>query len=148
MEDKNRKDHEGKGRKKPSDGKSWQERKLEKANRDDFDVISRKTMDQGDFIGMLNTLDNALYKLRMNMGRNSNIRFDKAQEFIERGQKIKEEINLLNAEMCQEMEWEYRPPRGFTNPLVEPEEKEKGKKGTAAKAVAAEKLPEAAITTA
>lgn len=127
MEDKNKKSIGAQGGKKPSDGKSWQERKLEKANRDDFDVISRKTMDQGDFIGMLNTLDNALYKLRMNMGRNSNIRFDKAQEFIERGQKIKEEINLLNAEMCQEMGWDYRPPRGFSNPLAPdiPEEGEK-----------------------
>lgn len=146
MEDKIRKGNEGQRGKKPSDGKSWQERKLEKANRDDFDVISRKTMDQGDFIGMLNTLDNALYKLRMNMGRNSNIRFDKAQEFIERGQKIKEEINLLNAEMCQEMGWDYRPPRGFNNPLAEPEEKEKMKKGTGDKAPAAVKVEEASVT--
>lgn len=147
MEDKNRKGNGDQGGKKPSDGKSWQERKLEKANRDDFDVISRKTMDQGDFIGMLNILDNALYKLRMNMGRNSNINFEKAQKFIEWGQKIKDEINLLNAEMCKEMGWDYRPPRGFTNPLGEAEEKEKGKKGTGAKAPAAEKLREAAVTT-
>jgi hypothetical protein len=147
MEDKNKNGNGDQGGKKPSDGKSWQERKLEKANRDDFDVISRKTMDQGDFIGMLNILDNALYKLRMNMGRNSNINFEKAQKFIEWGQKIKDEINLLNAEMCKEMGWDYRPPRGFTNPLEVAEEKEKGKKGGAVKAPAAEKLAEAAVTT-
>ena len=110
--------------KRDSGKSSWQERKLEKVVRDDIDIISRKTRDQSDFINMLNTHDNVLYQLRMNMGRNRNLTFDKAQEFIERSLRIKEEINLLNAEMCQLMNWEYRPPRGFTNPLAA----EQGKK--------------------
>lgn len=146
MADNSKNGNRDQGGKRPSGGKTWQERKLEKVNRDDIDVISRKTMDQSDFIGMLNTLDNVLYQLRMNMGRNKNIKFEKAQEFIERSQKIKEDINLLNAEMCQVMGWDYRPPRGFTNPLGEVEEKGKGKKGAAAKAPAADKLPEEAIS--
>ncbi len=103
--------------KKPSGKESWQDRKLKKVVRDDIDVISRKTLDQSDFITMLNTHDNVLHRLRMTMGRNSNITFEKAQEFIERSQQIREEINLLNAEMCELMEWDYTPPRGFTNPL-------------------------------
>ena len=113
-----------KGTKTESTGKrdsgksSWQEWKLEKVVRDDIDIISRKTRDQSDFISMLNTHDNVLYQLRMNMGRNRNLTFDKAQEFIERSLRIKDEINLLNTEMCQLMNWEYRPPRGFTNPLA------------------------------
>ena len=110
--------------KRASGKSSWQERKLEKVVRDDIDIISRKTRDQSDFISMLNTHDNVLYQLRMNMGRNRNLTFDKAQEFIERSLRIKEEINLLNAEMCQLMNWDYRPPRGFTNPLAA----EQGKK--------------------
>ena len=77
---------------------------------------------------MLNTHDNVLYQLRMNMGRNRNLTFDKAQEFIERSLRIKDEINLLNTEMCQLMNWEYRPPRGFTNPLAVAEQG-KGIKG-------------------
>lgn len=145
MTDKSKQANDGRDGKKLG-SKTWQERKLEKVNRDDIDVISRKTMDQSDFIGMLNTLDNVLYKLRMSMGRHMSIKFEKAQEFIERSQKIKEDINLLNAEMCKEMGWDYRPPRGFTNPLGEAEEKEKGKKGTATKSPAAVKTLEAAIT--
>jgi len=94
------------GSKKNSGKKSWQDRKLDKVNRDDIDVISRKTMDQSDFISMLNTHDNVLYQLRMNMGRNKNITFEKAQEFIERSQQIREEINQLNAEMCEMMGWD------------------------------------------
>jgi hypothetical protein len=105
------------GGKKASGKLSWQDRKLQKVVRDDIDVISRKTLDQSDFITMLNTHDNVLYQFRMKMGRNSNITFEKAQEFIERSQKIREEINLLNAEMCELMDWDYTPPRGFTNPL-------------------------------
>lgn len=105
------------GNKKGSGKQSWQDRKLQKVVRDDIDVISRKTLDQSDFITMLNTHDNVLHRLRMTMGRNSNITFEKAQEFIERSQQIREEINLLNAEMCELMDWDYTPPRGFTNPL-------------------------------
>ncbi len=104
--------------KKPSGKQSWQDRKLKKVVRDDIDVISRKTLDQSDFITMLNTHDNVLHRLRMTMGRNKNITFEKAQEFIERSQQIREEINLLNAEMCALMEWDYTPPRGFSNPLA------------------------------
>lgn len=104
--------------KKPSGKESWQDRKLKKVVRDDIDVISRKTLDQSDFITMLNTHDNVLHRLRMTMGRNKNITFEKAQEFIERSQHIREEINLLNAEMCELMEWDYTPPRGFSNPLA------------------------------
>ena len=121
--------------KKETDGKktpgkqSWQDRKLQKVVRDDIDVISRKTLDQSDFITMLNTHDNVLYQFRMKMGRNSNITFEKAQEFIERSQKIREEINQLNAEMCELMDWDYTPPRGFTNPLAKSgDEETKGAK--------------------
>ena len=144
MADRNKNGNDGQGGK--NGGKTWQERKMEKVTRDDFDVISRKTMDQGDFIGMLNTLDNLLYQLRMNMGRSSNIQLDKAQEFLVRSQRIKDEINLLNAEMCEMMGWEYRPPRGFTNPLGEEIGKEKGKKGTAAKGPATDKFLETAVS--
>jgi hypothetical protein len=145
MEDKNKNGNDGQGGK--NGAKTWQERKLEKVNRDDFDVISRKTRDQSDFIGMLNTLDNLLYQLRMNMGRSSNIQLDKAQEFLVRSQRIKDEINLLNAEMCEMMGWDYRPPRGFTNPLGEVGGKEKARKGTAARAPRADKLSEVAVST-
>ena len=113
-----------KSEKKETERKSWQDRKLDKASRDDIDVISRKTRDQSDFISMLNTHDNVLYQLRMNMGRNRNLTFEKAQEFLERSRQIREEINLLNAEMCRLMKWNYTPPRGFTNPFVKTEDDE------------------------
>lgn len=117
------------GGKKTSGKQTWQDRKMQKVVRDDIDVISRKTLDQSDFITMLNTHDNVLYQFRMKMGRNSNITFEKAQEFIERSQKIREEINLLNAEMCELMDWDYTPPRGFSNPLSKSgEEETKGAK--------------------
>jgi hypothetical protein len=113
------------GGRKASGKQSWQDRKLQKVVRDDIDVISRKTLDQSDFITMLNTHDNVLYQFRMKMGRNSNITFEKAQEFIERSQNIREEINQLNAEMCELMDWDYTPPRGFKNPFVKSGDEEK-----------------------
>jgi hypothetical protein len=131
----NKKESSGK---KPSGKESWQDRKLKKVIRDDIDVISRKTLDQSDFITMLNTHDNVLHRLRMTMGRNSNITFEKAQEFIERSQQIREEINLLNAEMCELMAWDYTPPRGFINPIVK-----SGDEGKNAKKSKTKGLPEA-----
>ena len=122
--------------KKETEKKSWQDRKLDKVNRDDIDVISRKTRDQSDFISMLNTHDNVLYQLRMNMGRNRNLTFEKAQEFIERSRQIREEINLLNAEMCRLMKWDYTPPRGFSNPFVKTENREKKDRKTTPKDLA------------
>ncbi len=113
-----------KGGKKELERKSWQDRKLDKVNRDDIDVISRKTRDQSDFISILNSHDHVLYQLRMNMGHNRNLTFEKAQEFLERSRQIREEINLLNAEMCQLMKWNYTPPRGFSNPFVKTEDDE------------------------
>ena len=121
------------GGKKESEKKSWHDRKLDKVGREDIDVISRKTRDQSDFISMLNTHDNVLYQLRMNMGRNKNLTFEKAQEFIERSQQIREDINLLNAEMCQLMKWDYTPPRGFTNPFAKTEDREKKDRKTTPK---------------
>jgi hypothetical protein len=59
------------------------------------------------------------------MGRDKNLTFDKAQEFIERSQQIREDINLLNAEMCLLMKWDYTPPRGFTNPFAKTDDEEK-----------------------
>jgi len=137
MSDKNKNGNDGQTGK--NGGKTWQERKMEKVTRDDFDVISRKTRDQSDFIGMLNTLDNLLYQLRMDMGRRSSIQLDKAQEFLVRSQSIKDEINLLNAELCEMMGWDYRPPRGFTNPLGEKEVKGKDGKAGETKAFVAVK---------
>lgn len=127
---------------------AWQERKLEKAKRDDIDVISKRTLDQGDFINILNSLDYYLYQLRMNMGRIKLITFEKAQELIERSQKVKEDINLLNAEMCELMGYTYKPPRGFSNPLVETEEKGKVRKGSSTKVPAADKVHEAEVSVA
>ena len=60
----------------------------------------------------------------MIMGRNKNLTFEKAQEFLERSRQIREEINLLNEEMCQLMKWNYTPPRGFNNPFVKTEDDE------------------------
>lgn len=147
MADNRNNDNKTQGNSRESKREAWQERKMEKAKRDDIDVISRRTMDQSDYISILNSHDYLLYQLRMNMGRNKELIFDKVKGIIERSQKIKEEINLLNAEMCQLMGYKYKPPRGFTNPFAETEEKDKPIKKTATKAPASAKATAAAAVT-
>jgi len=76
------------------------ERKLKLAQRDDMGIVSRRTLDSADFIHLF---------------------------VLTEAERIKEELNLLNAEMCKELGREYKPPYGFGNPLkVEIREQESG----------------------
>ncbi len=98
------------------------ERKLELAQRQDMEVISRRAIDTSDFIRLIGTTDYLMSLVRSNMGRKGRIDGVKGVEFITRVERIKEEINLLNAEMCRELGKDYKPPYGFDNPLKEEKE--------------------------
>jgi len=94
------------------------ERKLKLAQRDDMGIVSRRTLDSADFM---------LSLVRSNMGRKGKIDLTMAARFLTEAERIKEELNLLNAEMCKELGREYKPPYGFGNPLkVEIREQESG----------------------
>ena len=95
----------------------WQARKLERAKRDDTNVIMCRTRDTGDYINILNSNDNLVYQLRMNMGRRESLTFEVVQGFIDRSRRIKEELNLMNAEICRLLDYPYKVPRGFEHPF-------------------------------
>lgn len=101
----------------------WQARKLENAKRDDTSVVFCRARDTGDFINILNSNDNLVYQMRMNMGRRESLTFEVVQSYIDRSRQIKEELNLMNAEMCQLLDYTYKPPRGFEHPLKKQEKK-------------------------
>lgn len=95
------------------------ERKMELAQRDDMGIVSRKTLDSSDFIRLFGTTDFMLSLVRGNMGRKGKIDVARAAKFLGEAERIKEELNLLNAEMCRELGREYKPPHGFENLLKE-----------------------------
>ena len=95
------------------------ERKLKLAQRDDMGIVSRRTLDSTDFIRLFGTTDFMLSLVRPNMGRKGKIDLTKAARFLAEAERIKEELNLLNAEMCRELGRDYKPPYGFENPLME-----------------------------
>ena len=99
----------------------WQARKLENAKRDDTSVVFCRARDTGDFVNILNSNDNLVYQMRMNMGRRDSLTFEVVQSYIDRSRRIKEELNLMNAEMCQLLDYTYKPPRGFDHPLKKQE---------------------------
>lgn len=99
------------------------ERKMELAQRDDMGIVSRKTLDSSDFIRLFGTTDFMLSLVRGNMGRKGKIEVARAAQFLTEAERIKEELNLLNAEMCRELGREYKPPYGFENPLKEETQK-------------------------
>ena len=99
-------------------------RKLELAKRDDMDVISRRAAETNDFIRLLSANDYIINRLRNQLGRRNGVPVDQAVKFLERNEALRQEMNLLNAEMCQALGMQYRAPRGFENPLKEEEKKE------------------------
>lgn len=95
------------------------DRKLERAQRDDTGVVSSRTLDTSDFIRLFGTTDYMLNLIRRNMGRKGKIDVTRAARFLTEVERIKEELNILNAEMCRELGEDYRPPYGYENPLKE-----------------------------
>lgn len=93
------------------------DRKIELAKRDDMDVISRKAAETNDSIRLLSANDYIINLLRNKLGRPNGVPVDQAVAFLERNETLRQEMNLLNAEMCRAMGMSYRAPRGFENPL-------------------------------
>ena len=95
------------------------ERKLEMAQRDDVEVIPRRALETNDSIRLLTANDFIINRLRNQLGRPNGVPVDEAVRFLERNEHLRQEMNLLNAEMCAAMGMPYRAPRGFENPLQE-----------------------------
>jgi hypothetical protein len=115
---------ENEGKKKKLTPEEWekkqqdrQNRKLEMAQRDDTDFVSRKAEDTSDFIRLIATTDFLVNRLRKSMGRKRRIDGIKAVQFISRIEAIKDELNLWNAEVSRELKSDYKPPYGYENPL-------------------------------
>lgn len=102
------------------------QRKLEMAQRNDKEVISRTTEDTADFIRLIETADFLLRLIRINMGRKGKIDGMRGLELIARIETIKDELHLWNAEVSHELGANYRPPYGFVNPLAKGEQQAPG----------------------
>jgi hypothetical protein len=115
---------ENEGKRKKLSPEEWekkqqdrQNRKLEMAQRDDMDFVSRKAEDTSDFIKLIGTTDFLVNTLRKSMGRKRRIDGIKAVQYIARIEAIKDELNLWNAEVSRELKRDYRPPFGYDDPL-------------------------------
>ena len=94
-------------------------RKMEMAQRDDTEFVSRKADDTSDFVKLIWTTDYLMNMLRRSLGRRGRIDGVKAVQYIARIEAIKEELNLWNAEVSRELNRRYKPPFGYDNPLKE-----------------------------
>ncbi|ORJ61311.1 hypothetical protein [Geothermobacter hydrogeniphilus] len=98
------------------------ERRVEMAKRDDVEVVPRRAAETNDFIRLLTANDFIVNRLRQQLGRRNGVPVEQAVQFLERNEVLRQEMNKLNAEMCVAMGMDYRPPRGFENPIKkEPE---------------------------
>lgn len=111
------------------------ERRVEMAKRDDVEVVPRRAAETNDFIRLLTSNDFIVNRLRQQLGRRNGVPVEQAVQFLERNEVLRQEMNKLNAEMCAAMGMDYRPPRGFENPIKkEPELEVVEDKNTAKKA--------------
>lgn len=109
---------------------AWTDSKMARASQDTYNVISQKAKDTSPTIHIVNTIDNHMYYLRMNAGTSNRIPLDALQKYIDRVRKAQEELNLIAAEMSHDLGREYRPPRGFINPLARKRQDRKSQKIT------------------
>ena len=93
----------------------WMQDKIDQAKDPNTQYLKSTTVDTGEFITLLRSSDNLIYQMRMKVGRM--ISFEQAQGFYERHRSIKEQLNILNAEISKAMAWNYTPPRGYNNPF-------------------------------
>ncbi|MGA2150612.1 MAG: hypothetical protein ABSG48_00415 [Geobacteraceae bacterium] len=124
---------ENEGKRKKLTPEEWEQkkqdrlnRKLQMAQRDDMDFVSRKAEDTSDFIILIGTTDFLVDKLRKSMGRKRRIDGIKAVQFIARIEAIKDELNLWNAEVSRELKRDYKPPYGYDNPLKKEKKEAEG----------------------
>ena len=94
-----------------------QERRVEMAKRDDVEVVPKRAAETNDFIRLLTSNDFIINRLRQQLGRRNGVPVEQAVQFLERNEALRQEMNTLNAEICASMGMDYRPPRGFDNPL-------------------------------
>jgi hypothetical protein len=120
-------------------------RRVELAQRDDAEVITRRAAETNDFIRLLSANDYIVNRLRNNLGRRNGVPAAAAIAFLERNEQLRQEMNLLNAEMCKAMGIDYTPPRGYDNPLEA--QKDKGEKGAGKKKDKIEQAEQAQATT-
>lgn len=109
---------------------SPKERKMRLINEDNYwNVIKNKTPDTAEYVNLLNSNDDLIYRLRMtSFERNPNLSYDDLKEFLQRNNAIKEAINQLNIDLSKAVGREYRPPRGYSAHSVKQQQKSDGNK--------------------
>ena len=110
--------HDRPQKKKPPRASSWAPTNSEQPDNNGFFKISRKTKDASAYVNLLNITDNLMYAVRMNVGILPQLNGDLFTHFLERAEAIRQDLNKLNAELCQALNKDYQPPRGFSNPLA------------------------------
>ena len=106
-----------KEQRRPNHRQERMERRVEMAKRDDVEVVPKRAAETNDFIRLLTSNDFVINRLRQQLGRRNGVPVEQAVQFLERNETLRQEMNTLNAEICASMGMDYRPPRGFENPL-------------------------------
>ena len=110
-----RQDADERKRLKEKKTQDWLEKKARQSQDLDTHVLRSQTQDTGEYIDLIRLSDNLIYKMRMKAGHA--ISFEKAQEFFQRHEELKKQLNILNAEITSAFDWNYNAPRGFDNPF-------------------------------
>lgn len=116
------------------------ERKLRLINEDNvWNVIKNKTPDTAEYVNLLNSNDDLIFRLRMhNFERSTTLTYDDLKDFIQRNNGIKDAINQLNIDLSKAVGREYRPPRGYS---AKPTKQQQGQKAEAKQNQPAQKAP-------
>lgn len=96
----------------------WIKSKIDRAGQDDTNIISSKTKNVSDYVNLLNINDKLMSDCLLAFGSNPRVTVAFLEATRQAAVAAKEMINANNAAICAAMQWEYRPPRGFVNPIA------------------------------
>lgn len=96
--------------------KRYLNNKLRKASQDDYEVISRRTDDTNDFIGLLNSTDNLVHQMRRRMDRQENLTAEVVSKYLKRYQAMRADLDQFNKEVSELLGFDYVSPRGLNTP--------------------------------
>lgn len=116
---KNGKGENGQGEQRPKPSKEERiAQRVERAQDESYALVSRRALETSAMANMVSRNDTLVNTLRSKIGLDERIDPVKGLALLRNNQKLRDEMNLQNAELSKLLGFDYRPPQGYLNPLA------------------------------
>lgn len=92
--------------------------RIRRAQDESYALVSRRALETSAMANMVSRNDTLVNTLRSKIGLDERIDAVKGLALLRKNQKLRDEMNLQNAELSRLLGFDYRPPQGYRNPLA------------------------------